>query len=248
MAQVNLHDQYLRVYLLFMVLRTLTNPELTPEEAALLLDCDISCILLIRQTRYLQGRSPVAKAGNIHLAWEFALNPSDHHRFVNMLRVSPDVFLVLLDLIEDHPIFQNDSNNAQAPVQVQLAVTLYRMGHYGNGASLEDIARFAGVSEGSVENFTEQCFTAIESLHDAFVRLPTREEKEAEKCWVDQRVGFQGTWREGWVMYDGTIVVLYAKPGLNGDAYFTRKANYGLNLQVSGCFFGGEADYILNHR
>ena len=33
-------------------------------------------------------------------------------------------------------------------------------------------------------------------------------------------------------MYDGTIVVLYAKPGLNGDAYFTRKANYGLNLQV----------------
>ena len=33
-------------------------------------------------------------------------------------------------------------------------------------------------------------------------------------------------------MYDGTIVVLYTKPGLNGDAYFTRKSNYGLNLQV----------------
>lgn len=33
-------------------------------------------------------------------------------------------------------------------------------------------------------------------------------------------------------MYDGTIVILYAKPGLNGDAYFTRKSNYGLNLQV----------------
>jgi hypothetical protein len=34
-------------------------------------------------------------------------------------------------------------------------------------------------------------------------------------------------------MYDGTIVVLYAKPGLNGDAYYTRKENYGLNVQVS---------------
>ena len=33
-------------------------------------------------------------------------------------------------------------------------------------------------------------------------------------------------------MYDGTIVVLYAKPGLNGDAYYTRKGNYGLNAQV----------------
>ncbi len=34
-------------------------------------------------------------------------------------------------------------------------------------------------------------------------------------------------------MYDGTIVVLYARPGLDGDAYYTRKSNYGLNLQVS---------------
>jgi len=33
-------------------------------------------------------------------------------------------------------------------------------------------------------------------------------------------------------MYDGTIIVLYARPGLNGDAYYTRKSNYGLNLQV----------------
>ena len=33
-------------------------------------------------------------------------------------------------------------------------------------------------------------------------------------------------------MYDGTIVVLYKKPGLNGDAYYMRKANYGLNAQV----------------
>jgi hypothetical protein len=33
-------------------------------------------------------------------------------------------------------------------------------------------------------------------------------------------------------MYDGTIVILYCKPGKNGDAYYTRKANYGLNVQV----------------
>ena len=34
-------------------------------------------------------------------------------------------------------------------------------------------------------------------------------------------------------MYDGTIIVLYKKPGLNGDAYYMRKGNYGLNAQVS---------------
>ena len=83
------------------------------------------------------------------------------------------------------------------------------MGCYGNGASLEDIARIAGIFEGSVELFTERCFEAIESLHDAFVHLPTAEEKEFEKAWVDNRIGFRGSWRNGWVMYDGTIVVAY---------------------------------------
>jgi len=153
-----------------------------------------------------------------------------------MLRVSPGVFQVLLNLIEEHSIFQNNSNNPQKPVEVQLATTLYRMGRYGNGASLEDVARICGGSEGDVKNATRWCFDAIESLHDLFIRPLTREEKEIEKEWMDQHLGFQGLWREGWVMYDGTIVVLYAKPGLNGDAYYTHKGNYGLNAQVSSTF------------
>jgi len=114
----------------------------------------------------------------------------------------------------------------------QLAVTLYQMGRFGNGASLQDIARISGGSEGAVEDYTKWCFQAIESLHDLFVRPLTREEKEEEKKWMDRHLGFVGTWREGWVMYDGTIVVLYQQPGLNSDAYYTWKANYGLNAQV----------------
>ena len=106
------------------------------------------------------------------------------------------------------------------------------MGQYGNGASTEDIARFAGISEGAVELYMKHCFDAIESFHDAFVCRPTTQEKEYEKQWIDSHVGFRGLWRHGWVMYDGTIVVLFAKPGIDGDAYFTRKSNYGLNLQV----------------
>ena len=79
-----------------------------------------------------------------------------------MLRVTPLVFQIIIDLIEEHPIFTNNSNNAQTPVEQQLAVTLYRMGRYGNGASVEDIACTAGCSEGSVENYTNQCFTCFE--------------------------------------------------------------------------------------
>ena len=50
---------------------------------------------------------------------------------------------------------------------------------------------------------------------------------------MKQHVGFDGLWKEGWVMYDGTIVVLYSKLGLNGDAYYTWKGNYDLNVQVN---------------
>lgn len=35
--------------------------------------------------------------------------------------------------------------------------------------------------EGTVKLYTEWCFTAIESLHDAFMYLLTPEEKEVEK-------------------------------------------------------------------
>jgi len=49
---------------------------------------------------------------------------------------------------EDHGVFKN---NPQTPVDVQLAVTLYCMGCFGNDASLEDLARTAGCSEQAVQ-------------------------------------------------------------------------------------------------
>jgi hypothetical protein len=98
---------------------------------------------------------------------------------------------------------------------------------------VEDIAWIAGCSEGSVDNYTDRCFTAIESLHDLFVHQWTAAEKEVEKKWMDENLGFKGKWQDGWLMYDGTIVVVFQKPGLNWDAYYTWKGNYGLNVQVS---------------
>jgi hypothetical protein len=120
----------------------------------------------------------------------------------------------------------------QTPVETQLAVTLWQLGCFGNAASVMYAARTAGISEGSVKDFTDCCFQAILPLHDLFVRPLTPQEKEIEKQWVEEHSGISRTFREGWVMYDGTIIVLYARPNMDGDGYYTRKANYGLNLQV----------------
>jgi hypothetical protein len=235
MPSLSVHEQLLDEYILSMLLRQLFTPteRRTIEHMYRESMLDLDALIAILGSRYPNGRHTVPKIGNLHLAWEYAQNPSDHHRFINMLRVTPVVFQTILNLIEEHPVFTNISNNAQTPVEHQLAVTLYRLGRYGNGASLEDIARTAGCSEGSVENYTSRCFMAIESLHNLFVRRLTPVEKEVEKTWMDEQLGFRGKWRDGWVMYDGTIVVLYRKPGLNGDAYYTRKGNYGLNAQVN---------------
>lgn len=218
-----------------MIIRDIARPphELDIDEQIAQLQRDLAAYLLIKSTRYLNPRPRVQKAGSLHLAWVYAQNPEDHDRFIHMLRVSPVVFDVILQLIQNHPIFYNNSNTPQTPVDVQLAVTLFRMGRFGNAASLEDIAREAGCSEGAVELYTSRCFTAIESLHDTFVRPLTDEEKEVEKRWMDEHMGFVGKWRDGFVMYDGTIVVLFSRPGKDGDAYYTRKSNYGLNVQVS---------------
>ena len=81
------------------------------------------------------------------------------------------------------------------------------MGQFGNAASLIDLAHEAGCSMGLVEEFMQRCFTVIESLHHIFVHQLTAKEKEREKAWIDHHLGFRGTWQDGWVMYDGTIVV-----------------------------------------
>jgi len=221
MPRQNVHDRVTKSFLGHLAIQEILNPshELPLNDVLLQLQANIATFRKIKNTRYLQDRTSIPKAGNIHLAWEYAKDPAQHHLFIQMLRVSPLVFRVIVELIKDHNIFRNDSNVPQAPVDYQLAVTLFRMGRFGNAASLIDIARDAGCSTGSVENFTDRCFTAIESLHGIFVQPLTAEEKEVEKQWIDKQMGFKGKWRDGWVMYDGTIVVLYARPGLDGDAY-----------------------------
>lgn len=55
--------------------------------------------------------------------------------FRSYVRMEPDCFDALVEAIRDDPVFQNDSRADQMPVEEQLAIALYRFGHYGNAAS-----------------------------------------------------------------------------------------------------------------
>lgn len=229
MARTTERERVIHAYYLYMLVRELFR---RPSSSKRTKDFERLCeaprddtriLRAIRGTRYLKPRLHVPRIGNLASVWKYTEDPAFYTHFESMLRVSPLVFDVIPNLIKDHPVFHSNSNVPQTDVKFQLTVTLYRLGHYGNAASVGDIARNFGYSEGSVELFTRRCFQAIESLHGHFIRQLTATEKEAEKQWIDDQAGFQGLWREGWVMYDGTITPLHAKPGYNGDTYHTRK-------------------------
>lgn len=152
------------------------------------------------------------------------------------LRVTPYTFDRLLERIQDDPIFSNNSSNEQIPIDHQLAIYLFRLGHYGNTASFHRLSHWSGYSTGTVRLATRRVKTAIlrKDFRDEAVRFPTEQEKEEAKEWVETHSC--RAWRDGWCMVDGTLVPLYDRPYWYGESYFDRKCNYSLNIQVCMVF------------
>ena len=151
-------------------------------------------------------------------------------RFRQNLRVLPHTFDQLVQHIEEHPVFHNQSNCQQFPVEIQLAITLFHFGHDDNSTSVEAVAQWAGVSVGTVIKATRQVIIAFLLLHDSVICWPNEEEKKAAKDWVEKESC--PSWRDGFCMVDGTLIPLFEKPGHHGEAYFDQKSNYSLNVQV----------------
>lgn len=149
------------------------------------------------------------------------------------MRVTPGTFDTLLVEIERHSVFSNNSHCPQMPVEQQLAIALYRFGHYGNAVSLRKVAKWAGVGKGTVLLVTRRVMTALlePEFRKRVVRFPTEEEKEEAMEWVERRSC--EAWRGGWCMVDGTLIPLDERPYWYGESYFDRKCNYSLNFQVS---------------
>ncbi|KAJ7346272.1 hypothetical protein DFH08DRAFT_701535 [Mycena albidolilacea] len=182
--------------------------------------------------RYKQPRDTLPRGPSYlhHVLTALKAGRADHFR--QSLRVSPLTFDKLVSALEDDPIFFNNSNSPQLPVDEQVAVALYRFGHDGNAASMQAVANWAGLGKGTVHLITRRVMTAV--LRPGFmqeaVRMPTATEKEAAKRWVQQHSC--KAWRNRWCFVDGTLVPLEQCPTWYGESYFDRKCNYSLNLQV----------------
>ena len=186
----------------------------------------------ILTTCVLEPGHPIKKSQQLHLLDDFGTN--NLCLFCKKLRVDPSTFHTLLAMIEDHPIFYNNSNIPQAPPNVQLAIFLNRIGHYGNSASPEDLAQWAGGSTGWIEKCTNRVMVAVLALHDVGIHLPTADEKEDAKAWVEGETCPE--WRDGFLLVDGTKFPVFQRPGLHGDAWFDKNKDYSLDCQVCSTF------------
>ena len=98
------------------------------------------------------------------------------------------------------------------------------------------MAKWAGVSVGTVHNCYKQVMIAIHSHHNCFIHFDLtqqkdREDKQKAQTYMTQRTCSQ--WKGGFLSVDETPFKLFQKPGWHGEGFFDRKSNYSLSNQVS---------------
>jgi hypothetical protein len=183
--------------------------------------------------RYFNARREINKDGTqLHLLLhDYKFNQPAIFR--SYLRIDPGCFDDLVQVLKDDPVFHNNSNNPQMPIDEQPAIALFRFGHYGNAASTLKVALWAGIGFGTVPLITNRVLkaTCSERFRKSALHWPSPQVKEAAKAWIQD--ASCPAWRDGWLMVDGTLVPLFMRPGFFGNTFFDRKSNYSLNVQVS---------------
>ncbi|KAI9911877.1 hypothetical protein PsorP6_009292 [Peronosclerospora sorghi] len=155
----------------------------------------------------------------------FELPPESFNQAV---RVLPETFEYILNLIKNDPVFINRSFCPQDAVSVQLSLALERLGMNGNGAAVKRIPRTAGVADGTVKLYTDRVISALVRLASEFVLWPQPEERREISRRIAQRSGIVGAVG----IVDGTHINFAQRPAIDRKVFFSRKRRYGFNAQV----------------
>jgi len=148
-------------------------------------------------------------------------------RFRVFFRMNRESFNVLASLIQDDPIFTNNSQNPQASIEIQLASALYFLG--SAGASVIRGAAQLGIGEGTIRLYCDRCISALVRRVPQFVKWP---KPRSQDFWHMRKLVEDSSGFPGCVGYlDGTDITLRYGPSYYGESYFNRKKQYALNMQ-----------------
>ena len=91
-----------------------------------------------------------------------------------------------------------------------------------------DVARRFTIGEGTVQKISDQVITAICSLEREYLSWYSSSQITEMKARIYQQSGFLNC--IGFL--DGTTIVFAEKPVKEGEAYYSRKSDYGINSQI----------------
>lgn len=167
---------------------------------------------------------------------EDILTQLDNDRFKVMMRVNRKQFLHLVELISEEDEFKKPHSCEQFPVDLQLAIVMYRLGASGENASIRKIASIFGIGDGgTISKITERVFNAFLRLKSKYIAWPDQEERTA----IVSKTFSELPFCIGYV--DGTEVKLAETPLTNAVQYFSRKHIYSMKVQIT-------CDYKLQIR
>lgn len=149
------------------------------------------------------------------------------------MRMTFPSFVALVDLIKKAPVFHPTvKRRPQAPVHLQLAVFLYRMGMAGAGSSLAHTAISMGfeISEGAVHIYTRHIIKAIYTLKDQWIQWPNATTRQRHKRHVSR--ASKGLFSNCVGFIDGTFINLLYTPEVDHFFYYNRKSTYAINAMV----------------
>lgn len=156
--------------------------------------------------------------------WHLIVPNYDDTRFKRIMRMDSQSFQNLIKKIETHLIFQSSGNKQQAPVELQLAIFLRRIGSKDEIFSI--CSRF-GIAEGTVYLYCKRVMLAILSLKDSLVMWPTQESRRIIHAGFKNIGGFENVIGA----IDGTHIILGIAPLKQPEIYWNRKKKYSIQCQ-----------------
>lgn len=159
------------------------------------------------------------------------LVPSSDETFRGYMRMSRETFAVVLVLLRTHAadMFRLRRGPNLLSVEVQLAMTLYRLGAYGNLARVEAVADHFGVSVGIVVKATRRVIWGLKRLASSSIVWPNTTRRAELSAWPGSHFGFDGCIGAT----DGTTFPLAYQPALHPWSYYDRKGRYSLNSLIT---------------
>lgn len=152
----------------------------------------------------------------------------DEYRFKQVVRVSRGTFEFILDSIALDPVFNGENAHKQLPLWVQLVITLYRLGSYGDGNTIAKCGCLFGIGDGgTVERVTDRVVSALIRLESKYLTWPTVQERQS----ITQETNQELPNCLGYV--DGTEFRLAERPSEDHEAYFSRKHQYSIKAQIT---------------